>query len=97
MNDLDLFGLPVPPPPLKLDGEPRRRTTRPLGYAFRPGSGPEGETCGTCEHACRLRYHNKTYYKCEIVQHRWTHGAGSDILLKSPACTAWAKDKPGLT
>ncbi|HEY0838287.1 MAG TPA: hypothetical protein VGE72_30555 [Azospirillum sp.] len=63
---------------------PRRR-----GHFGRPGSGPEGETCGTCAHYTSVRHHDKTYPKCGRAQAAWTHGPGSDIRRKDPACHGW--------
>lgn len=62
------------------------------GYAARPGSGPAGETCGSCFHASQV----SGYWKCAAVKHRWSHGLGSDIRLKSPACSQWKswRDSP---
>jgi hypothetical protein len=50
------------------------------------GSGPEGETCGTCEFLVRLKYRSSTYIKCGKVEHLWTNGAGSDVRVKWEAC-----------
>jgi hypothetical protein len=57
------------------------------GYAAPPGTGPEGETCGSCEHCVRGR--EGRYRKCELNRARWTHGPGSDILARSLACSKW--------
>lgn len=83
----DLFGQPV------LGNLPSRRWRRPLwkqagrpqGYAAAPGSGPTGETCGTCAHCRRVGYGHHNYFKCNLV-HPWTGSYGTDILKKSPAC-----------
>lgn len=87
---LDLFGQPLtePLPPLSKQ-EKRRRAERPKGYARPPGTGPTGETCRTCQHACKIHHHDRHYYKCGILQWRWTNGPGTDIRLKSPACEFW--------
>jgi hypothetical protein len=76
--DLD-FGAPLPP----LAERPARG-----GYAWPPGSGPAGETCGSCRH---LVAHGRTrnYWKCGLVA--WTHGAATDIRKRSPACELWAE------
>jgi hypothetical protein len=64
------------------------------GYACRPGTGPKGETCKTCEHYCRSNYHNVVYRKCALV--KWTHGPGTDIKASAPACAKWQpKDGEG--
>lgn len=55
------------------------------GYAAPPGTGPAGETCGSCKHIWRTA----RFRKCELRRRAWTHGPGSDILAKSPACKQW--------
>lgn len=61
----------------------------PMGraYADKPGSGPEGERCGTCSFARRHGHHGRYYWKCGLVLS--THGAATDIRLKTPACRKW--------
>lgn len=61
------------------------------GYASRPGSGPKGERCGTCRHDVRLEGPNRNYHKCALCKPNWTHGAGSDIKMKTPACAKWER------
>jgi hypothetical protein len=62
---------------------------QPRGYAAMPGTGPEGETCGTCEFKSKRR----RWLKCdhEFARRKHTHGRGSDILAGSPACKYWAR------
>lgn len=62
----------------------------PRGFAARPGTGPAGETCGSCAHRCTIS-HGKNYQKCGLIRHRWTGGPATDIRLKSPACMHWEK------
>jgi hypothetical protein len=51
------------------------------------GSGPAGETCGTCEHLVRrVSPSGKRFLKCGLVRQLWTKGPGSDIRAKWPAC-----------
>jgi hypothetical protein len=69
---------------LKANGKPRRKPTVANGYYSTPGSGPKGETCGSCKFAV-----GRKYKKCELAKEIWTHGTGSDIRLKSPACHKW--------
>jgi len=68
----------------------KRSNTKPNGHAGSPGSGPKGETCGTCKHLCRVQY-AKTYLKCELVRSQWTHGPGSDVRAKDAACWKWER------
>lgn len=56
----------------------------PRGYAFHPGTGPAGETCGSCKHDQRHR----KWHKCALNTRR-TGGRGTDILARSPACKYW--------
>lgn len=75
----DLFGAE------SVERPDRRNLAR--GYAAPPGSGPEGESCRTCARAYSIDYHDKRYWKCALVKQ--THGLGTDIRLKSPACSRW--------
>lgn len=77
MNQPDLF-----------DIGPRKRPSKLRGYYLTPGSGPAGETCGTCKHHAVLQYANN-YHKCLRVREGWTSGYGTDILVRSPACSGW--------
>jgi len=73
---------------------PEKRTTPlPRGHAAPPGSGPQGETCGSCEHIFRKSL-SKTYIKCALARARWTGGGGTDIRVRDPACRLWEKAKP---
>lgn len=56
------------------------------GYAALPGSGPEGETCGSCRHHVENR-RARAYHKCDLYP--WTNGGATDIRLRSPACEKW--------
>lgn len=61
---------------------------QPKGYAAMPGTGPAGESCGTCKNRERWR----RYSKCKLVRGRWTHGRGSDVLAGAPACSRWERE-----
>ncbi len=63
---------------------PKRR-----GHAARPGGGPEGETCKTCGSYRSVAYHDKTYRKCGLMEHCWSHCDATDIRAKDPACRFW--------
>lgn len=77
IGQLDAFG-----------GPPARFVKHPVhGYASRPGTGPRSETCRTCACAVVHRHNAKNYWKCSLV--RPTSGPGTDIRLKSPACSQW--------
>lgn len=86
----DLFGIAIDERTLPAPRDHKRRNTRPNGYAARPGTGPAGETCGTCEHFCWSHPGGRRHYlKCGLVRKNWTHGPGTDILKRSPACELW--------
>jgi len=64
------------------------------GYAAPPGSGPPGDTCGSCGN-CRVRKikgHN--VYKCALREKDWTHDRATDVLVRSPACIKHRAGKP---
>jgi hypothetical protein len=66
-----------------------RRDETPRGYAALPGTGPAGESCKTCRFAYS-RLATRRYWKCgHAAAPRATHGYGTDIRLKSPACRFW--------
>lgn len=94
----DIFGNPIIPDGPAMTPAERRKMTRrepvPKGYATVPGTGPAGETCGSCGHHVERQY-AKIYHKCELMRAFWTGGRGSDILVRSPACAKWEKiDEP---
>ena len=62
---------------------------RSKAHPARPGTGPKGETCRTCANRKSFRYHMKFYHKCNFV--KWSHGLGTDLRLKDPACKFWEK------
>ena len=88
----DLFGFEQPEKPIYTGR--KRKNTQANGYAATPGSGPEGETCGSCNNFIRRgSYSGKEFFKCEIMRASWTFGVGSDIRKKSPACRRWEESK----
>lgn len=62
---------------------------QPRGHVDFPGTGPVGETCGSCQHKVGGRY-----LKCKLNEARWSAYRGSDILAGSPACRKWEARKP---
>lgn len=56
-------------------------------YAAMPGTGPAGETCGSCKHCHRAG--SGRYRKCELCRSKWTGGPGTDIKARSRACSKW--------
>lgn len=90
----DLLGL-MGAPELTVADEARMLTPRPKGlYAALPGTGPAGETCGSCQHIARRRMAG-VYLKCELTRAAWTRGAGTDIRARSPACSKWESPTEG--
>jgi hypothetical protein len=57
-----------------------------------PGSGPSGETCGSCRNKYRTTGFARTYLKCALVPP--TRGPGTDIRAKTPACARWERLPP---
>ena len=86
MTDTDLFGAPVTPQTLK--GKGRSGRGKQWGYYAPPGTGPAGETCGSCQHIVRAR--GGRYRKCGLARAIWTGGPKTDVLARAPACLKWA-------
>lgn len=81
---------------LKID---QKRGEKPLGQRCTPmpsGTGPEGETCGTCRFKVYRGNVAGRYLKCELTQEHWTGGGGSDIKARWLACGKWEpiKEEP---
>ena len=77
----DLFGnLSEPPKP---ERKSRRYHTMQELHGIKEGN----NTCKTCKHCLRERYHGRTYYKCEL----WfiSNSAATDIRLKNKACNKY--------
>lgn len=71
----------------------QRRRLKPYsvgkrGHVAPPGTGPEGETCGSCRHLFRNQL-AKTYLKCGLNQAKWTGGAKTDVRARDAACSLW--------
>lgn len=71
----------------------RASTVPRRGHAARPGSGPEGQTCGSCRHYTRRITRGGTFRKCGLTKATWTGGPGSDIRKKDPACHLWEAEE----
>lgn len=98
MTDLDLFGNPLPPPPPPARDKAqaaRRRAAIPRGFAAPPGTGPEGETCGSCTHIRRTESASgKVFPKCALRQSDWSCTARTDIRVRAAACRHHVKKLP---
>jgi hypothetical protein len=96
MNGRDLFNPDAPHSIVAratgVDTKPRRKPTKANGYAWKPGTGPAGETCKTCAHYTRVQ-HAKVYLKCGLMRSVWTNGPGTDIKASSPACEKWTANE----
>lgn len=67
-----------------------RKHAKPKGLHAMPiGSGPHGETCGSCANLVHKRM-SKTYLKCALTIALWTGGGGTDVRAKDAACSKWA-------
>jgi hypothetical protein len=71
---------------------PQRFPVRKRGHAAMPGSGPQGETCGSCVHAVRTS-HRPQKYTCGLRGSAAWMGANSEIERSDPACSKWASPK----
>jgi hypothetical protein len=59
-------------------------------HAAKPGTGPEGETCGSCAHKrINQMYSGRKFFKCGLISS--TNGKGTDILVRDEACERWGK------
>ena len=87
------IGLPIDEPEWSpSDDTPRgKHYVEPRGHADRPGTGPAGETCGSCRHRYRNELQSKAVYKCSLVE--WTNGRATDILLRHRACSRWEEER----
>lgn len=98
----DLFGQLQDHNAGALTDKERKRLARALrekngkkGHAWRPGTGPSGETCKTCEHyTIRSGHAAGSFRKCGLMQKHWTNSYGTDIRAGDPACKFWEKAKP---
>ena|ERR1700735_5514120 len=68
----------------------KARSLKIRGHAAAPGSGPSGETCGSCLHLYRNQMAS-TYLKCYLSRARWTGGAATDVKARDPACEKWER------
>ena len=86
---LDMFGEPLRPPSKR-----KARVMPDRAHAATPGTGPEGESCGTCVHLARRRSPaGSLFRKCGLMRKQWTAGYGTDVRCKDAACGLWEKVK----
>lgn len=70
-------------------GHPPESKGKMGGYPAPPGTGPDGETCRNCKFKRVSPSATNHFLKCELMEQHWTHGKGTDIAAKSPACREW--------
>ena len=71
-----------------------RRLSKKHGHAAVPGTGPEGKTCGSCDHLVRKQL-SKAYLKCGLMKAHWTGGEGTDVRSRDAACRRWEVQSDG--
>jgi hypothetical protein len=59
---------------------------RDRAHPYPPGSGPAGQSCGTCIKCVKRQFANN-HYKCRVMMRFWADG--TDVRLKDPACKSW--------
>lgn len=62
---------------------------QPRGYADRPGTGPDGETCKSCRHSYKGGTGQRGHPKCKLTQRCHTSSRRTDILMNAAACSKW--------
>ncbi|MBI1758002.1 MAG: hypothetical protein HYR62_02020 [Actinobacteria bacterium] len=105
------------PEPARVEPEPvgrlsagRRRTQRQRAEVeagwhplTRDRSRPELGTCGTCAHRVLVRWHRRTYPKCDqgigvgrpLDEAPYaSHGPATDVRTWWPACGSWVRRSP---
>ena len=106
-EERDLFDVGRRLPTLLEEEQARRADGRPMGrhwaarkrsesarvakMAARFGRGPEGATCGGCQHLQAAGY-RRTYFKCG--RYGVSMSAATDWRKKWPACGAFLKVEP---
>ena len=91
IRETDLFGVAIPPAAAyRKDGRLRRN-----GYASRPGTGPRGLRCYSCQHCQSVQHGGIRSHKCGRIAARWTYEAETDIKHSAPACRDWERKQYG--
>lgn len=85
IRQIDVFGNEISIEDLPKPTGGRKYKTMQQMYGELPNS-----KCGDCKHCLKIRYHNKTYYKCEL----WymSSSEATDIRLKNVACKKFEKE-----
>ena len=88
--DMPLPGQALMELPASVLNAPRAPKQKQHGHAAIPGTGPAGETCGSCKNLHRNQVAS-TYLKCWLMRSRWTGGYATDVRAKDAACKQWEK------
>lgn len=71
--------------------QPRgKHYVEPRGYADKPGTGPAGETCKSCQHSYSGGTGRGGFPKCALTRACHTSSRRTDILMGAAACSKWA-------
>jgi hypothetical protein len=76
--------------PMEVAKEPEGRPLKRRCTPAPSGTGPEGETCKTCQSYTLVEHQDYWYPKCRKMEHEWTHGAATDIRAGWDACSEYA-------
>lgn len=86
----DMLGGKAVPASRLRKGRPGRAPITRHGWADTPGTGPAGETCGSCTYCAEYRFRH-TYLKCSARPgEHWKGGRETDIRPMEPACSKWS-------
>ena len=86
MTDIPLFDRALTPAERR---EIFKKAPKRTGlHAAEPGTGPAGETCGSCANLYRRQF-AKTYLKCALTKAAWTRSGSTDVKARDPACAKW--------
>jgi hypothetical protein len=62
------------------------------GHAAPSGTGPQGETCGSCKNLARETARGgRTFLKCALMRAVWTYSYGTDVRARDAACRKWER------
>ena len=84
VKQLDIFGNEVE---IETADPPRPKGRPPMATMNEMWGTMQGRKCGNCKHFLRLRYHDKTYFKCDL----WvvSHSTATDKRVSNDACNRW--------
>ena len=88
MTCIDQTWLEAHPDVLAFAAQEKLRHPLDRAHPYPPGSGPPGQTCGTCAKLC-VKECSRKYFKCHVLMKFWSCGPATDIRKKDLACMAW--------